>query len=100
MASGHPEWLDGMDLSWADAVAVHPYAKDSENPNDIEDQPDMQPLIREYKRFGLPVLVTEWGWPSDDEPRASAEVRDAIRWAAQTDEIEVFMFFCVSDGPP
>jgi hypothetical protein len=102
LASGHPSWLDGMDLSWADAVAVHPYAKDSENPADLEDQPDMQPLIREYARFGKPVLVTEWGWPDDTEPRASEEVRDAIRWAAQTDEIEAFFYFCISDSmvPP
>jgi hypothetical protein len=102
LASGHPSWLDGMDLSWCDAVACHPYAKDSENPADLEDQPDMQPLIREYARFGKPVLVTEWGWPSDDEPRASEEVRDAIRWASQTDEIEVFFYFCISDSmvPP
>jgi hypothetical protein len=102
MASGHPSWLGGVDLSWADAVACHPYAKDSENPSDLEDQPDMQPLIREYARFGKPVLVTEWGWPSDDEPRSSEEVRDAIRWAAQTDEVEVFFYFCASDSmvPP
>lgn len=97
LASGHPEWLDGADLSWCDAVACHPYAKDAENPTDLEDQPDAQPLIREYTRFGKPVLVTEWGWPDTGEPRGSAEIRDMIRWAAQTDEIEAFFYFCLSD---
>lgn len=97
LASGHPEWLDGVDLSWADAIGVHPYAKDSENSTDIEDQPDAQPLLREYRRFGLPIVVTEWGWPSDEEPRASEEVRDMVSWAARTDEIEAFFYFAVHD---
>lgn len=97
LASGQPGWLDGMDLSWCDAIAVHPYAKDSESATDLEDQPDMQPLLREYKRFGKPILVTEWGWPSDDEPRASEEITDTIDWAVGTDEIEAFFYFALNN---
>lgn len=103
MASGHPEWLDGMDLSWADACAAHPYAKDAPNPGDLEDLPDADALVRAYgEQTGLPVLVTEWGWWSDQEPRASEEVRDMTRWAAQTADCEVFFYFCVDDAmvPP
>lgn len=98
MASGHPEWLDGMDLSWADAVACHPYAKDAPNPDDIEDLPDADLLVRAYgEKTGLPVLVTEWGWWSDDEPRASQEVRDMVGWAGATGDCEVFFYFCLDD---
>jgi hypothetical protein len=103
MASGHPEWLDGMDLSWADAVACHPYAKDAPSPDDIEDLPDADVLVRAYgEKTGLPVLVTEWGWWSDDEPRASQEVRDMVGWAGATGNCEVFFYFCISDSmvPP
>lgn len=61
LASGHPSWLDGMDLAWADAVACHPYLKDAPNPDDIEDLEDVPALLEGYRRFGKPVLVTEWG---------------------------------------
>lgn len=98
MASGHPEWLDGVDLSWADAIACHPYAKDAPSETDREDLPDMDVLVREYQRFGKPVLVTEWGWWSADETRASEEVRDTMTWATQTDDCAVFFYFCTDDA--
>lgn len=100
LASGHPEWLDGVDLSWCSAIAVHPYAKDAENPTDVEDQPDVQPLIREYARFGKPILITEWGWPSDELPRAAAEIHDMVSWAAKTVEIGAFFYFALGDDVP
>lgn len=102
MASGHPEWMDGMNLSWADAVAVHPYLKDAPNPSDLEDLPDADALVREYGRFGKPVLVTEWGWWGDQEQRATEETRDMVRWAGSTDLCEVLFYFCYSDSmvPP
>jgi hypothetical protein len=98
MASGHPEWMAGMDLSWADAVACHPYAKDAPSAGDIEDLPDADVLIRAYgDQANLPVLVTEWGWWSDDEPRASEEVRDMVGWAGRTADCEVLFYFCTDD---
>lgn len=102
LASGQPGWLDGMDLSWCDSIAVHPYAKDSENPYDLEDQPDAQPLIREYRRYGKPIVVTEWGWPGTDEGRGREEVADMVGWAARTTEIGAYFHFCADDAmvPP
>jgi hypothetical protein len=97
LASGHPEWLDGVDLSPFDAIAFHPYLKDAPNPDDLEDLPDVDALAREYARFGKPLIISEWGWWSDQEPRASEEVRDMIRWAARTDLIDVFFYFCTDD---
>jgi GH25 family lysozyme M1 (1,4-beta-N-acetylmuramidase) len=103
LASGQPDWLEGMDLSWCDAISFHPYLKDAPNPDDIEDLPDVTGLTEAYARFGKPLLITEWGWWSnDDEGRAAEEVRDMVRWAANTDLIEVFFYFCASDSmvPP
>lgn len=102
MASGHPEWLAGMDLSWCDAIAFHPYLKDAPNPNDIEDLQDVDTLVPGYAAYGKPLLVSEWGWWSDQEPRASEEVRDMVGWAGRSGDIETFFYFCASDGmvPP
>lgn len=102
LASGHPEWLQGVDLSPFDALAFHPYLKDAANPGDLEDLQDVDTLIPDYAAYGLPLLVTEWGWWDDAEPRASEEVRDMTRWAAQTGDLEVFFYFCAADSmvPP
>jgi hypothetical protein len=97
MASGQPEWLDGMDISWCDALAVHGYLKDAPNPDDIEDLPDIPALVEGYRAFGKPVIMSEWGWWGDAEPRASEEVRDMIAWAARTDLIECMCYFCADD---
>lgn len=98
LASGHPEWLDGADLSWCNAVAVHPYAKDAPNPSDLEDLPDADELVRAYQRFGKPILVTEWGWWGSEEGRATEEVRDMIGWAGKTGDCEVFFYFATDDA--
>lgn len=102
LASGHPEWLAGVDLSWADALAFHPYLKDAANPDDIEDLQDVDGLVAGYAAYGKPLLITEWGWWSDTEPRASEEVRDMVGWAARTGDIECFFYFCAADSmvPP
>jgi predicted chitinase len=102
MASGHPEWLAGMDLSWADAVAVQPYLKDAPNPNDIEDLPDVTELVAGYQALGKPLIISEWGWWGDNEVRGAEEVGDMTRWAAATGDVEVYFHFCLDDGmvPP
>lgn len=102
LASGHPSWLDDVDLSWADAVAFHPYAKDAPNPDDEEDLPDITDLIPGYQRYGLPLWITEWGWWDEEPNRAAEEVRDVTRWATCTSDVDVFLYFCFSDAmvPP
>jgi hypothetical protein len=95
LASGHPEWLAGVDISWADALAFHPYAKDMTPDNDI---PDLSYLLAGYQAYGKPLLITEWGWWSDDEQRGAQEVRDMTAWAAKTADVEVYFHFCLSDA--
>lgn len=100
MASGHPEYLDGADLSWCDSLAVHPYLKDAPNPSDLEDLADMDVLVRAYQRFGKPVIVSEWGWWGQESARAVAEVDDAIGWAANTSDCAAFFYFALLDDVP
>lgn len=98
LASGQPDWLDGMDLSWADAVGVHAYLKDAPNPGDIEDLTDITTLVEQYKqRTNLPIFISEWGWWGEQEPRAVEEVNDMAAWAAGTQDIVGFAYFCFSD---
>lgn len=97
MVSGQPDWLRDADLSWCDAVAVHPYLRDAPNPSDLEDLPDIDVLVRAYQQYGKPVLVTEWGWWGNDETRAVEEVGDAIKWAAATKDCAVFFYFALGD---
>lgn len=102
MASGHPEYLDAVDLTPFDAVACHPYLKDAPNPSDVEDLPDVDQLVEAYRAYGLPVWVTEWGWWGADERRGAEETAEMVAWAASTDLIEAFFYFCLSDAmvPP
>lgn len=102
LASGQPDWLDGVNLGWADAIAVHPYLKDAPNERDLEDLEDVPVLLDRYRQYGKPILVTEWGWWGDDEQRGAEEIGDMVRWAAHTPIIEGFFYFCWSDAmvPP
>jgi hypothetical protein len=94
LASGQPSWLDGVDLGWCDAVAVHPYLKDSTPGNDV---PDVGELLDGYRAYGKPLVISEWGWWGDDEERGAVEVRDMARWAASTGDVELFCYFCLGD---
>jgi hypothetical protein len=104
LASGQPGWLDeggGVDLSSFDALAYHPYIKDAPNPDDLEDLPDVTGLHEAYGQYGLPLLITEWGWWSGEEVRAAQETREMVNWAGSQSELEVFFYFCLGDfiGP-
>ena len=93
MVSGNPAYLDGVDLRMADAIAVHPYAKDLTRGNDL---PDADVLVSQYQRFGKPIVISEWGWWGDEEDGAE-RVGDMVRWAASTDMIDSYYHFCLSD---
>jgi hypothetical protein len=100
LASGHPEWLDGVPLDWCDAIAIHPYLRDAANSGDVEDLPDVDDLVYQYQRFGKQVWISEWGWWGAEERRAVEEVRDMIGWAAATDQVGVFTYFALGDDVP
>jgi predicted chitinase len=100
LGSGQPDWLKGVDLSWADSLGLHLYLKDAPNPTDIEDLPDVPATIAAYRAVvpaRLPFVMTEWGWWGAEEGRATEEVRDMVRWAAESPLIEAFFYFCAGD---
>lgn len=61
MVSGQPQYLDAVDLSGLDAIAVHPYAQWPETVNG---------LLKNYAYHGKNILITEFGWP---EPNWQAQ---------------------------
>jgi hypothetical protein len=93
MVSGDPRYLDRVDLDPFDAIAVHPYAKDMTRGNDL---PDIDALVRQYMRFGKPIVISEWGWWGA-ESEGAQRVGDVVAWADETDEIESYFHFCISD---
>jgi hypothetical protein len=93
MVSGDPRYLDRVDLDPFDAIAVHPYAKDMTRHNDL---PDIDVLVREYVRFGLPIVISEWGWWGA-ESEGAERVGDVVAWADATDEVESYYHFCLAD---
>jgi hypothetical protein len=79
-------------------IAVHPYVKDAPNPNDLEDLPDVNELVDQYRALGKQVWITEWGWWGPDEQRGAEEVDDMVSWAAHTSDVAVFCYFCADDA--
>ena len=67
MVSGQPDYLDGVDLSPVDAIAVHPYGQ---RPNGWPDKSWgfgwAAELLSRYTRFLKPIWVTEYGGPLAD----------------------------------
>lgn len=93
--SGNPYWTDWETLTWADYIGVHPYTKTADG--------DIQQLCQAYRDlFSKPVIVSEWGWPSDSNEEAASEIRKAITWARATQDIGAFYYFCADDAmvPP
>ncbi len=101
LASGHPEWLQGVDLSWCDALAVHPYGK---SPSKTWPQPGwgtgyMGDLLDGYAAYGKPLLVTELGLSTDqvDEAFQAEYLTRCGEYLNHREDIEVWQWFCASD---
>jgi hypothetical protein len=103
LGSGQPGYLQGVDLTWADSLAVHPYLKDAPSSGDLEDLPDVDGLVAAYRAIvpaTMPIVVSEWGWWGDREDRATEETREMTLWAGRRpveNGIEAFFYFCAGD---
>ena len=99
LASGHPEYLNGLDLSVLGAIAIHPYGR---SPRDYKGPGapfgTLDEIVSDYQR-GWPVWITEFGARSDEIGR---------RWQGQyirrfcenviALEVPVALVFCASDS--
>ncbi len=101
MVSGHPEWLAEVDLSWADAIAVHPYGK---SPSKTWPHPGwgtgyMGDLLDGYAAYGKPLLVTELGLSTDqvDEGFQAEYLTRCGDYLNHRDDVEAWCWFCLDD---
>jgi hypothetical protein len=101
LVSGHPSWLDGLDLSWADALAVHPYGKspDPQWPHPGWGTGFMGDLLDGYAAYGKPLLVTELGLSTDQvTPEFQAEYLDRCAgYLNHRADVEAWLWFCLDD---
>jgi len=103
MVSGQPSWLSGLDLSWADALCVHPYGK---TPSETWPHPGwgtgvMGPLLDGYAAFGKPLLVTEIGLGTHEvsEEFQAEYLKRSLDYLNKRPDIEVAFWFTLQDFP-
>jgi hypothetical protein len=101
LASGHPEYLDGLDLSCLDAIAVHPYGR---APSGYHGPGagfgSLSDLLWSYSsQYGPPVWVTEFGARSDEIGfmNQATYLRLMAKDLARN-EVPVACQFCVDDS--
>lgn len=98
LVSGDADWLNGIDLTQCDAIAVHPYGQ----------MPDSwsgwgfgyaRELINTYTRYSKPIWVTEFGGETDlflDEHQRAEYHTEMIRTLANAGVVGA-MQFCLTD---
>jgi hypothetical protein len=91
LVSGHANYLDGMDLSGLDCIAVHPYAKFPEAVGPFLD------TYVPYLRADQSLLITEFGWPEPDEQRQADWVAGMIRAFERHPRVMGAMVYCWDD---
>lgn len=101
LASGQPDWLTGMDLGWADALAFHPYGK---RPSPDWPSPDwgtgfLGDLVDGYATIGKPLIVSEIGLSTDEvsEELQAEYLRRCFDYLNQRGDVEMMLWFCLSD---
>jgi hypothetical protein len=103
LASGVPSWLDGVDLSWADRLAVHPYSK---SPSRTWPHPGwgtgyMGDLLDAYAPYtnGQPLMVTEIGLPTPEvtEQFQAEYVTNTLDFLNKREDVDIVWWFCLQD---
>jgi hypothetical protein len=107
LASGQPQWLDTVDLSPVNAVAVHPYGKwPSDTPvNGGWGFGPVLPLLFAYRDHlnqrgwqRIPLHVTEYGAPANElGGKYQSYIRDMTRVLAESPLVSYALQFCLTD---
>jgi predicted chitinase len=107
LASGQPDWLNGVDLQTVNAVALHPYGKwPSDTPVNVGwGFGPVLPLLRAYRdnldRRGwkrIALHVTEYGAPYNElGGKYPGYIRDMTRVLAESPLLGYALQFCLTD---
>lgn len=105
LVSGQPSRLDGLDLSWADNIAVHPYGK---SPSQTWPHPGwgtgyMGDLLDAYRPYamGKPMIISEIGLGTHEVSEAfQAEYLErCLNYLNERDDVAVALWFALQDFP-
>ena len=101
LVSGQPSKLDGLDMSWADRIAVHPYGK---SPSKTWPHPGwgtgyMGDLIDAYRPYALgqPLIISEIGLGTQEVRYALEHCREDLEFLNKRDDVDVALWFCLQD---
>lgn len=104
MAGGDAAYLDDIDLSLVDAVAVHPYGRRSSgltfdaDPGWAQVYQPIEPLLDSYRSYKKPIWVTEFGAPRRDFISAQDRLvyYTTLNYYFSTHDIPVALAFCLA----
>lgn len=100
LVSGQPSYLDGLDLSWADFIAPHPYGKT------VADWPSpgwgtgvLGDLLDGYAAFGKPLFISEIGLNTREvsEDFQAEYLTRVFDYVNSRSDVAAVCWFCWSD---
>jgi hypothetical protein len=105
LVSGQPSKLDGLDLSWADRIAVHPYGK---SPSKTWPHPGwgtgyMGDLLDAYRPYALnqPLIVSEIGLGTHEvsEEFQAEYLKRSLAFLNKREDVDLALWFTLQDFP-
>jgi hypothetical protein len=107
LAGGHPEWLDGVDQTHLDLIAVHPYGRAPNNdPLWLENMPEWSSEVTWFltlyqDRTSLPLAISEYGGRDYNlgsyYRRYVTEMTQTLLGLAGSGQLAFVCLFCLSD---
>lgn len=102
LVSGQPGWLAGLDLSWAEALCVHPYGKSPDRrwPYPGWGTGYIDDLLDGYAEYGLPLLVSEIGLSTSEvgEDFQAEYLTRLGDYFSTRDDVPAWLWFCYDDA--
>lgn len=100
--SGQPHWLEGVNLDWVNAVAIHPYGQGLPGwPSFYGFPGHIGLLIKRYKPYikDKPIWITEWGINHYHfgEAIANEYIIRMMEYFGESEDVERHFLFCFTD---